>query len=140
MTIQAKLRYLRMSPRKVRLVVDVIRGLSVREAETRLQFMPKVAAAVVLKLLRSAMANATHNHHLDLDTLRVSHVTVDGGPTLKRFRPRAMGRAAEIRKRTSHVLLSLSSEPAVAKKPKAVRTKRRAANPRTTKKIASPVG
>lgn len=120
MDISVKLRYLRMSPRKVRLVIDVIRGLTAREAEVRLQFLPKAAAQPVLKLLRSAMANAEHNHKLSVDALRVSHVTVDGGPTLKRFRARAQGRAADIRKRTSHITLTLTDAPKtvpVSKKP-----------------------
>jgi large subunit ribosomal protein L22 len=106
-----------MSPRKVRLVIDTIRGLSVKDAEVRLSFIPKAAARPVLKLLRSAVANAEHNFHLSKDGLTVARITADGGPTLKRHRPRAFGRAAMIRKRTTHILLTLSSPgPTVAAK------------------------
>ncbi len=130
MDIQAKLRYLRMSPRKVRLVADVIRGLPAREAEVRLSFLPKAAALPVRKLLASAVANAEHNFKLAADTLRVKTILVDGGPVLKRYRPRAMGRAAEIKKRTSHIILVLTDE---ARPPKAKRpalTKKKAIKPR----------
>lgn len=99
-----------MAPRKVRLVVDMIRNLSVDEAETRLKFAPRAAALPVLKLLQSAKANAVHNNKLDASTLFVKAITADGGPTLKRFRPRAMGRAATIRKRTTHISIVLSDE------------------------------
>lgn len=117
MDVHASLRYLRMAPRKVRLVVDVIRGLSVTEAETRLTFLPKAAALPVIKLLRSAAANAEHNFKLSRETLFVKTVMVDGGPTLSRWRARAMGRAAPIRKRTSHITLVLSDvKPAPGKK------------------------
>lgn len=102
-----------MSPRKVRLVVDVIRGKAVPLAVTHLQFLQKEAARPVLKLLQSAMANAEHNFKLDPSTLRVKSVVADGGPTLKRWRPRAFGRAAPIRKRTTHITLVLTDEKAV---------------------------
>ena len=108
MDVHASLRHLRMSPRKVRLVVDVIRGKSVSEADTLLSFIKKEAAHPVQKLLRSALANAIHNFQLSKDVLRVKTITVDGGPMLKRSRPRAFGRAAPIRKRTSHIQLVLS--------------------------------
>jgi len=101
-----------MAPRKVRLVVDAVRGLSAREAETRLVFMNKAAARPVRKLLQSAMANAEHNFHLSKDSLKIKSITVDGGPTLKRSRPRAFGRAAPIRKRTAHVNIVLTDEAA----------------------------
>ncbi len=97
-----------MSPRKVRLVIDTVRGLTVKTAETRLSFLKKGAAEPVLKLLRSAMANAEHNFHIAKDSLYVKHIVADGGPTIKRFRPRAFGRAAEIRKRTTHITLILA--------------------------------
>lgn len=99
-----------MSPRKVRLVVNTIRGLSVSAAETRLSFLPKLAAQPVLKLLRSAIANAQHNFKLDKNDLYVRHIVADGGPTLKRFRPRAFGRANPIRKRTTHISLILATK------------------------------
>ncbi len=109
-----------MSPRKVRLVVDAVRGLPVGAAETRLQFLPKLAAEPVLKLLRSAIANAEHNFHLKKEDLVIKTLVVDQGPTIKRSRPRAFGRAAPIRKRTSHITLVLADEkPATAAKSKA---------------------
>lgn len=117
-----------MSPRKVRLVVNTIRGLSVSAAETRLSFLPKLAAQPVLKLLRSAVANAEHNFKLDKKDLFVRYIVADGGPTLKRFRPRAFGRAAPIRKRTTHISLILATKADVkgeapAKKPTAKKSK-----------------
>lgn len=107
-----------MAPRKVRLVVDLVRGLPVAEAELRLNFLQKEAARPVLKLLKSALANAANNFKLDPTTLVVKTITVDGGTTLKRFRPRAMGRAAPIRKRTSHInlILAPASEITLGKK------------------------
>lgn len=109
--VHAFLRYLRMSPRKVRLVVDAVRGLPVEAAETKLLFIKKDAALPVLKLLRSAIANAEHNAHLDKKDLIIQKITADGGPTVKRFRPRAFGRAAPIRKRTTHIKIVLSKAP-----------------------------
>lgn len=106
----AKLRYLRKSPRKVRLVIDLIRGLGVQEAIKQLQFSGKEAAEPVLKLLKSAMANAVHNEHLKEETLVVKEVFADGGPILHRWMPRAMGRATPIRKRTSHITIVLEGE------------------------------
>jgi large subunit ribosomal protein L22 len=123
MDIHASLRYLRMSPRKVRLVIDTIRGLSVTEAETRLRFMKKQAAEPVLKLLRSAIANAQHNAHLEKAGLVVQKITADGGPTIKRSRPRAFGRAAAIRKRTTHIEIVLAPAAAVKTKTHKRRTK-----------------
>jgi large subunit ribosomal protein L22 len=118
MDVHASLRHLRQSPRKVRLVVNTVRGLSVSAAETRLTFLPKQAAKPVLKLLRSAIANAEHNFKLDKKDLYVSRITADGGPTLSRWRPRAFGRAAPIRKRTTHIMLVLSTDKPAAKKAK----------------------
>ncbi|TAK04996.1 50S ribosomal protein L22 [Patescibacteria group bacterium] len=141
MDVHASLRYLRMAPRKVRLVIDVIRGMSVIEAETRLTFLPKAAALPVIKLLRSAAANAEHNFKLSRETLYVKTITVDGGPTLNRWRARAMGRAAPIRKRTSHITLILSDEKPAAKGKKAAKkaAKIAAAETATKKKVAKAV-
>jgi large subunit ribosomal protein L22 len=105
---QATLRYLRMAPRKVRLVADLIRGLRVEEALNILTFSRKRAARPMQKLLRSAVANADVKGGLDLDKLVVAQATVDEGPTWRRWLPRAMGRATRIRKRTSHVTLVLA--------------------------------
>ena len=119
MEVQAHLRNLRMSPRKVRLVIDLVRGKSVNVAVTQLSFLQKEAARPVLKLLQSAMANASHNHQLDASGLRIKAITANSGPTLKRFRPRAHGSAAPIRKRTTHLTLVLTDEPAPATPAKA---------------------
>ncbi len=97
-----------MAPRKVRLVVNLVRGLPVAEAEARLSFLRRDAARPVLKLLRSAIANAEHNFKLERSSLRIKSITADAGATLKRSRPRAHGRAAPIRKRTTHISLVLS--------------------------------
>jgi len=118
MSVHASLRFLRMSPRKVRLVIDMVRGLSVGAAETQLLFIKKDAALPVLKLLRSAIANAEHNAHLDKKGLFIQKITADGGPTLKRSRPRAFGRAAPIRKRTTHIEIVLGTEKPQNKKEK----------------------
>lgn len=103
MEAKAIARYVRVSPRKARLVVDMIRGKSAGEAANILRFTPKGAAEVVAKVLDSAVANAEHNLKVKPETLFVSQAFVDEGPTLKRIRPRAMGRAFKIRKRTSHI-------------------------------------
>ena len=116
MEVKAFARYIRMSPRKVRLVADHIRGISVTEAENRLSVSSKWAKDPVFKLLQSAVANAVHNFKLDKAKLSVKTIYVDGGPTLKRFRPRAFGRAAAIRKRTSHIGIILTDEAVTAKK------------------------
>lgn len=108
--VHAHLRFLRMAPRKVRLVVDTIRGLGVTEAEHQLSFNSKHAARPILKLLKSAIANAENNFKLDRKVLFVKTITADGGPTLKRYRPRAMGASAQILKRTSHITITLGSK------------------------------
>lgn len=97
-----------MAPRKVRLVVDVIRGMDAAPALAQLTYMSKAAARPVKKLLQSAIANAEHNNKLKLDNLFVKAAMVNQGPTIKRFRPRAMGASSSIRKRTSHVTLVLA--------------------------------
>lgn len=108
MEIRSELNYLRIAPRKVRLVANVIRGRRVPEAERALNFLTRRAAGPIAKLLASAVANAKQNFQVSSpDELVVSRITVDGGPTLKRSRPRAFGRAFPIRKRTSHVTLIL---------------------------------
>ncbi|MFJ8067064.1 50S ribosomal protein L22 [Psychrobacillus sp. NPDC096426] len=100
----------RIAPRKVRLVVDLIRGKQVGEAVAILQLTPKAASPVVEKVLKSAVANAEHNYDLDINNLVVSEIFVDEGPTLKRFRPRAQGRASAINKRTSHITVVVSEK------------------------------
>lgn len=107
MEVKAYLRNLRIAPRKVRLVLGLICGLAVNDALAQLKFMRKQAALPVAKLIRSAMANAEHNFKLDPDALYIKKLVVDGGPVLDRWRARAFGRAAPIRKRMSHVTLVL---------------------------------
>jgi large subunit ribosomal protein L22 len=105
----ARARYVRISPTKARRVVDLIRGLPVDDAQAVLRFAPQAASEPVSKVLASALANAEHNHQLRPDRLWVSAAYVDEGPTLKRFRPRAQGRAYRIRKRTSHITVVVQS-------------------------------
>ena len=115
MEVKAYLRHLHMAPRKVRLVIDAIRGLSVSAAIQRLEFINKEAALPVLKLLRSAMANAQHNFKLDPASLFVTTITADSAGMMKRSRPRAFGRGAPIRKRMTHISLVLSDVAPVQK-------------------------
>lgn len=107
MQAKAIARYIRMSPRKARVVVDLVRGKDVDEALAILQFTPRAASSVVEKVIRSAAANAENNHDMDADSLYVSECYVDQGPTLKRIRPRARGMADRVRKRTSHITVIL---------------------------------
>ena len=103
MEARAVARYVRVAPRKARLVVDLIRGKSIDDARAILRFSPRAAAEVVEKVLNSAVANAERNLHVKADDLIVASTFVDEGPTLKRIQPRAMGRAFRINKRTSHI-------------------------------------
>ncbi len=107
METRAAAKYVRISPRKVRLVMDQLRGKKVEEALNLLNFAPQKSAYIVKKLISSAVANAEENTEIDVDTLFVKTIYADEGPTLKRFRPRAMGRATRIRKRTSHITVIL---------------------------------
>jgi large subunit ribosomal protein L22 len=112
MEARAQARYVRVTPMKARRVVDLIRGLPAADAQAVLRFTPQAASEPVGKVLDSAIANAEHNNSLDRRTLVVSEAYVDEGPTLKRFRPRAQGRAYRIRKRTSHITVVVESRPA----------------------------
>ncbi len=116
MEVKAKLRYLRISPRKVRLVIDLIRGLDTQEAIEQLNFMPKRSALPVLKLINSAVANAENNFKLKTDNLYIKKITADEGPKLKRWKPRAFGRATPILKRSSHITLILDERESDTKK------------------------
>lgn len=107
METQAKLRNARLSPRKARLVVDMVRGKGIQDAMNILQFSPQKTAPVLSKLLKSAVANAEQKGVSDVDRLFVKSVMVDQGPVLKRFMPRAQGRASRIRKPTSHITVVL---------------------------------
>lgn len=131
MEVKAKARYLRMSPRKVRLVIDVIRGMNVAEARVQLKHMKKHAAIPVLKLLESAVANAKHNFQIDEEGLYVKTIMADGGPVLHRWRARAFGRAAPIRKRTTHISIVLDSREKKADK------KEEKVEKKATKKVES---
>jgi large subunit ribosomal protein L22 len=107
----ARARYVRVSARKARQVLDQIRGKPVAEALTMLRFTPRASARLIEKVLRSAVANAEHNHETrNLDALRVVRATADDGPSMKRVQPRAMGRAFFIRHRTSHLTIGVSDE------------------------------
>ena len=106
----ARVRYLNIAPMKTRRVVDMIRGLPAAEAQAILAFSPQAASEPVGKVLASAIANAQNNFNLDPRTLYVSEAYVDEGPTMKRFRPRAQGRAYRIRKRSSHVTIVVTSD------------------------------
>lgn len=102
----------RMPARKVRMVIDLIRGKSVAEAIAILEFTPRAASPVVIKVLKSAIANAEHNYDLDTENLVVTKAYANEGPTLKRFRPRAKGSASPINKRTSHITVVVSEKEA----------------------------
>jgi large subunit ribosomal protein L22 len=130
--VKAVARWVRMSPRKARLVIDHIRGRSVPEARTVLAFTPRAAAREIEKVLSSAVANAEANHDLNGDDLVVSAAFVDEGPVMKRWRPRARGRAARIRKPTCHITVKLTTleaapEPAPKPEPKAEEPKKKPA-------------
>jgi len=125
----ARARFVRVSARKARLVLDQIRGKSVGDALATLTFTPRAAARLIEKVLRSAVANAEHNHQVrNLDDLRVVQAVADGGPSLKRVQPRAMGRAFFIKHRTSHLTISVSDEVAgprsVLTRPRHMRVRR----------------
>lgn len=110
MIAQAKGRYIRIGPRKARLVVDLIRGKYTDEALSTLRFTRKGAAKTIEKVLKSAIANAEQRADVNVDNLYISKATVDGGPMLKRYRPAPMGRAVTVRKRTSHITIELDEK------------------------------
>lgn len=118
MAIIAKLRYLRIAPRKVRLVADLVRGKKVVEAQTLLRFLLKKASLPLVKLLKSATASAKNNFQLEENNLYISKITVDEGPKLKRWQPRARGQAYEIQKKTSHITIILDELEKRPQKPK----------------------
>jgi ribosomal protein L22 len=106
--VRASAKYVRVAPRKARLIADQVRGLHIEKARALLQFSPRGAAEDIQKLINSAAANAENNHDLVGDEMRITSITVDEGPTLRRFRPRALGRATPINKRTSHITVALT--------------------------------
>ena len=109
--IRASARYVRISARKARVVADQIRGKDYEDAVALLSFSPRGAAVPILKLLRSAGANAENNDDLDAEDLRIDRISVDEGPTLRRYRPRARGRATRIEKRSCHISIALTPIP-----------------------------
>jgi large subunit ribosomal protein L22 len=106
--VRASARYVRVAPRKVRLVANQVRGMQIEEARALLDFSPRGPARDIRRLLDSAAANAENNHDLPADELRITEIYVDEGPTMKRWRPRARGRATRIDKRTCHVSVALT--------------------------------
>lgn len=110
MEAKALARQIRISPQKARLVADLVRGKDVGTAINTLRFMPKKGARILRKIIESAVANASQNEAIDVDTLYVKTIFIDGGPTMKRIRPRAMGRASRILKRTSHITVVLDEQ------------------------------
>lgn len=110
MKVIAKLNYLHISPRKVRAVVGVVKKLSLEDALSQLKFIPNIASGALVKLIKSAIANAENNFSLDASGLKISEFKVDGGPVFKRFRPASKGRAAPLRRRTSHITLVLEGQ------------------------------
>ena len=145
--VRASARYVRLAPRKARMVADQVRGLSVPEARTLLDFSPRGAAHDISKLIASAAANAEANHELVADDLRVSEIFVDEGPTLKRWRARARGRAVRIRKPTCHITVLLAEragpatsaarKPAEAPDVKAPSEPKKTPKPRAKRKAAA---
>ncbi|MBU1106925.1 MAG: 50S ribosomal protein L22 [Candidatus Riflebacteria bacterium] len=133
---RAVLRNIGSSPKKLRLIADVIRGKNVDEALATLQFMQKGGAPTLLKLLKSAIANAGSNHDLRADDLYVAKITIDGGATMKRFMARARGRANRIRKRTSHAVIVLREKFSMAKFAVSAQTSEAGAK-KTVKKTAA---
>lgn len=107
MEARAKLNYARITPRKVKIVIDLIRNKNIKEALAILRYTPKAASPIVEKLLKSAVANAENNHEMNVDDLYVSEIYANQGPSLKRVMPRAQGRAFRIKKRTSHITVVL---------------------------------
>ena len=110
MEVKAVARFVRLSPRKARLIMDQIRGKQVEEAINLLSFAPQKSAFIIKKLVNSAVSNVEQNTELDVDKLYIKRVFADQGPSLKRFRPRALGRASRIRKRTSHLTVVLEEK------------------------------
>lgn len=136
MAVTAKLRYLRIAPRKVRLVADLIRGKSVEEAQMILNFAVKKASQPLLKLLKSAISSARNNLQIEESNLYVQKILVDEGPKYKRWRARARGRASEIQKKTSHVTIILEEIEKRAKKAKRARKVQKAKEPELAKEKA----
>ncbi len=121
MSVKAESKGVRLSPRKVAEVASLVRGRSVADALVILEHTPRRAALPVLKTIKSAQANAEHNHNYKADTLRIVEITVNHGPRMKRYRPAAMGRALPFMKRSSHIRVLVDGEQRIAKKPAATK-------------------
>lgn len=124
MEVKAQAKYIRISPRKMRLVADAIRGMDAVLALDYLRFVNKSAVGPITKILNSVLANAENNFKLKRENLYIKKITVDGGPTLKRWMPRAFGRATPIRKRSAHLLIILEERVKSTKKPKEVKSEK----------------
>lgn len=118
MEVKADAKFIRMSPKKIRLIADLIRGMNIKTAEAQLKFKTKLAAGPVLKLLKSAIANALHNFNLKEENLFIKAIAVNEGPSLKRWAPKAFGRATSVIKRSAHISIVLDEKTpeAVVKK------------------------
>jgi large subunit ribosomal protein L22 len=110
MEAKAIAKQVRIAPQKAMRIADLVRGKGIREAYAILKFTPHKACGLIEKVLKSAIANAEHNYEMDKDSLYVSKITIDEGPTMKRFKPRAMGRADVMRRRTSHITVAVSQK------------------------------
>ncbi len=121
MLVEAKVKYVRIAPRKVRLVADAVRGMKAEEAQKVLHFVVKKSTNPVLKLLNSAIANAEHNFNMKKENLYIAEIKVDGGPIIKRFRPRARGSTSAIQKKTSHISIKLGEIAGKESKRKSVK-------------------
>lgn len=123
MEIIAKGKYIKVSPKKAREVASIIRGKNAKEAREMMKFMPQASSSEIYKVVSSAVANAQHNFSLEPDALTISKITIDGGPALKRYRPRARGRVSNIKRKTSHITVIVSGDvktkKVAAPKPKA---------------------
>ncbi len=133
---RATSKYIRLSPRRVRQVVDLIRGKNIGEALAILKFTPQRAATAVEKVVKSAVANAEHNLEMSKDSLFIAEAYVDQGPTLKRFNPRAMGRADLMRRRTSHITIVVQEKEEVKREEKAGKQKDKAKEKEEKKETA----
>ena len=134
MEARAQARYVRVTPMKARRVINLIRGMNAADAQAVLTFAPQAASEPIGKVLASAIANATNNHAMDSRGLVVSEAFVDEGPTMKRIRPRAQGRAYRVRKRSSHITVIVSDGVAIIKPVKAVKPPKEAAAPKAEAK------
>jgi len=139
MEVKAQANFIKIAPRKTRLVVNLVRGLDVSEALLQLRFVQKAATMPVKKLLESAVANAEHNFELDKNNLFIKEIKVDEGPTAKRWRPRAFGRATPIMKRTSHISVILAEKVESLKNPEVKKAKEKALSEVSPKQVKSDI-